>query len=135
MSRNKPGLLEDLLAITAKLPWWVGIALAILSYFSLHTYVANRSIMIRSVKDISAALSTQTFVGVASMLQYVLPLIFIAGAVAPPFMRAKRRGGPDWILSTIDSKIEPTLGANRAGIRTDSFSLELLRSIDWKRFE
>lgn len=135
MARKKFSLLEASLFIASKLPWWLNIGLAITSYFSLHTYVANRSISIRSAKDISAALSTQVFVGVASILQYVLPLIFVAGVAGSVFLRAKRQSDADSKFLNANSRIEPTIGRRQEVVPIDRFSLKLLQAIDWKRFE
>jgi restriction system protein len=36
--RKNTSVFEDLFGIAAALPWWVGFALAVVSYFVLHRY-------------------------------------------------------------------------------------------------
>ena len=36
MARRKQTYLDDLIGISSKLPWWVGVALAIAAYVGLH---------------------------------------------------------------------------------------------------
>ncbi|MGH8771235.1 MAG: hypothetical protein ACREV2_08675 [Burkholderiales bacterium] len=36
MPRRRQGLFEDLLDIASKLPWWLSLLLAVISYFGLH---------------------------------------------------------------------------------------------------
>ena len=38
MPRRKNNLLTDIMEITAKMPWWVGVTLAIVSYLVLSRY-------------------------------------------------------------------------------------------------
>jgi restriction system protein len=70
---------EDLMEIASRLPWFVGVGLALLSYFICHAY-AN---------------STETAHGqlgkaLAMFLQALLPIAFSAGALAS-FIRRRRR--------------------------------------------
>ncbi|MBI2320134.1 MAG: restriction endonuclease [Betaproteobacteria bacterium] len=45
MARRKQSPFEDLIEITAKLPWWAGVALAVVSYGVLH-YFATKEIVV-----------------------------------------------------------------------------------------
>lgn len=36
MAYRKQSLIEDLIEITSKLPWWVGVVLVISTYLGLH---------------------------------------------------------------------------------------------------
>ena len=40
MGRRKTGLVEDILTITAALPWWIGVILAATAYVALHYYAS-----------------------------------------------------------------------------------------------
>jgi restriction system protein len=71
---------EDLMDITSRLPWFVGVGLALLSYFICHAY----------------AISTETTHGqlgklFANLGQMILPFIFLAGALGSVMRRRKRR--------------------------------------------
>lgn len=41
MGRRKQSLVEDLIEITSKLPWWVGVVLAIVAYAWLHSVAVS----------------------------------------------------------------------------------------------
>ena len=40
MSKRKQSIFEDLVELTAKVPWWIGALLAIVSYLILHNLAA-----------------------------------------------------------------------------------------------
>jgi restriction system protein len=71
---------EDLMDITSRLPWFVGVALAVISYFMCHAY----------------AISTETAHGqlgkaFAVLGQVVLPIGFLAAATISYINRNRRR--------------------------------------------
>ncbi|HEC27156.1 MAG TPA: restriction endonuclease [Gammaproteobacteria bacterium] len=112
MARRKSGILNDLLEITSKLPWWVGVLLAVISYVALHQY---------SISEVSKiSLQNHQFDGVRDQLlhtfayfgQYLLPMIFLAGS----------------ILSAINTKRKQKLLDKQSGIDT-------IKAISWREFE
>lgn len=80
--RNKQSLADDFVEITSRLPWWVGVALAALSYVLLHG-VAQR--------PLPASLQAGLVMGG----QYVLPFIFLLAAGVSAFKRRKDAQGHD----------------------------------------
>lgn len=88
--RKKSSLIEDLFEITAALPWWVGIMLAIVAYVVLHQY-AIADVQTTTVPgQIGQMVVGQVTKMLAGYGQYILPFLFIAGAIASFFGRRKR---------------------------------------------
>jgi restriction system protein len=86
MARRKQGVAEDLMEITAMMPWWIGVGFAIVSYGLLHWYAGTPIDTKVTTANLSAHFG-RTFAGV---LQYGLPIIFLAGAAVSAFKRRKR---------------------------------------------
>ncbi len=91
MRKRRKTLFEDLMEMTAALPWWVGFALALIAYGVLHQVAVARAVVLPNVHGLSAAIPGQFFKTLAMLGQYLLPAAFGLGAVASLFARAKRR--------------------------------------------
>ena len=81
---------EDLLAIIAMTPWWVGVTFAVVSYLTLHHFTGVR------IVGTPATALPGVLVGVAisvfcSIGQYLLPLIGVLGAIISEYKRQQRR--------------------------------------------
>ena len=87
-ARSSP--LEDLFVITQKLPWWVGVALAIVSYLLLHNFASTETAHVTTTRGLGASAASQIFKSLAYFFQFVLPIVFLAAAVASAFSRRKR---------------------------------------------
>jgi restriction system protein len=93
MARKKnSGALEDLFEIAAMLPWWCGALLAVISYFFLHHYAVREIALATTPSQAGQMMVGQMTKTLASIFQYVLPLVFGAGAVASYLGREKRKG-------------------------------------------
>jgi len=90
--RSDTSFLHDLFEIAALLPWWVGVALAIVVYAALHHFAAIQVPNDVALGQVSQTLVRQAVRMIASIGQYVLPLPFLAGAIASVFRRRKRAG-------------------------------------------
>ena len=91
MARRKQNPVEDLIEITSKLPWWVGVVLAIVAYVWLHS-VATAEVTAIAQPGKMGELVTQTlFSTLASIGQYLLPFAFLVGAAMSAYGRAKRQ--------------------------------------------
>lgn len=91
MARKKQGLHVDIMNITSRLPWWVGLLLALAAYYSLHHFaskpIANVATEISFVDQIGS-----TFIRSLSAIgQYVLPMVFVFGAIASVLRRCQRQ--------------------------------------------
>lgn len=84
MARRRSGVIDDLLVITAKLPWWFGVVAATVSFFLMSSLAAGNTDGTNPVKVLMS-----TF---ARLAMYVLPLVFLVGAVMSALGMRKRQG-------------------------------------------
>lgn len=145
--RARQSVAEDIVEITSQLPWWGGVALALASWLLMK----GLRVAAGPGHDLSAGwviMSVFAMVG-----QYVLPVLFVFGAVASFFQSEKRkRVARKEALVRSSNESEATKAVPGPGRdlydlwrsasssekhlpRPDTWSLELLRAIDWKRFE
>lgn len=87
MARRKQNLTEDLIEITSKLPWWVGVVLAIVAYVWLHNIAAGG---VTAVTQPGQLVTQTLFKTLALFGQYLLPFAFLMGAAMSAFGRYKR---------------------------------------------
>lgn len=92
MAQNRTSPIEDVITIVSKLPWWVGFALALVSYFVLHA-VASRPIMPPSVTpgQMGDAAVRGLITTLAMFGQYVLPFAFGLGAILSAITAARQK--------------------------------------------
>ncbi len=89
--RKKTSPAEDLMDLVAMLPWWAGIGLAVVSYLLLHG-VASQSVVAATQPGQMGAMLTQTlWKTIASVGQYVLPILCMAGAGLSAWRRQERK--------------------------------------------
>ncbi|RZS57958.1 restriction endonuclease [Sphaerotilus mobilis] len=82
---------EFLVDLMARLPWWAGVLLAVLSYLLLHR-IAELPMTATAQSGHMGAFATQAMGrSLASFGQYVLPLICLAGAAISAWRRRERR--------------------------------------------
>lgn len=116
MARQKTSPIEDVIHVASKLPWWVGLSLALVSYLGLHA-VASRPIMPPTVTpgQMGDAMAKGLITTLALFGQYVLPFAFGLGA----------------IISAVNAVRQKKLYNNvakRPGVAA-------LNEMDWKNFE
>jgi restriction system protein len=87
--KRNSSALEDLIDIVALLPWWVGVILAVVSYFWLHS-VASAPLPIAQSGQMGVMLSQTFYRSLASVGQYLLPFACIAGAAMSAYGRWRR---------------------------------------------
>ncbi|MCW5606864.1 MAG: restriction endonuclease [Nitrosomonas sp.] len=116
MARKKAGLIGDILTITATLPWWVGMTLAVTTHIVLHHYatleVSTNNVVLGQAGHM---VIDQVGKSLACYGQYILPALFFIGALASFFGRSKRKN----LVKTVTH---------------DTFG-NMLREMDWKDFE
>ena len=89
--RKKPAPVEELVELVAMLPWWIGIGLALVSYWWLHR-VASQTVAVLTQPGQLAAMVTQTlWTTFARIGQYVVPLICLVGAGTSVWRRMARK--------------------------------------------
>lgn len=112
---RRNGIAEDLFKITATLPWWVGIALAVAVYVLLQPYSVLETPIQVAPGQISRVVIEKMGGTFAYYGQYILPLLFLSGALASFFKQRKRKN----LVRTVGSR------------KTD----DPLHDINWKDFE
>ena len=89
--RKKTSPAEAFIDLVAMLPWWAGVALAVVSYLLLHG-VASQSIVAASQPGQMGAMLTQTlWKTLATFGQYLLPVICLGGAGMSAWRRRERQ--------------------------------------------
>jgi restriction system protein len=107
--------LDDFIEVVALLPWWAGVALAVLSYGVLHWY-ANIPVPVASTPSQMGGIAFNVvFKGFAFAGQYIAPILCLAGALFSWIGRARRR-------------------ALVAGV-AESDSAHVLHGMTWQEFE
>lgn len=115
MAKRKQSVFEDLIDITSRLPWWVGILLAIVSYLVLHSYAIQEVTPASNPQDMSQVMSKGVFRSMALFMQYLLPGAFLIGSGISAFNRFIRK------------KIHHNV--------VSSPSKDTLDNMSWKQFE
>lgn len=130
MARKSSSALADLFGIAVMLPWWVGVTLAVILYFIIHSFVAPNEIMPGQTIDVGKQL-IHTF---ASILQYAVPSIFLLGALVSglkPLYKAAK-----WKDRSPSAAKVPQAAPSLAVVnRPTDWSIELINSIEWRSFE
>lgn len=90
MARRRQSPLEDIIQITARFPWWGGVLLAAVSYVALHWVATSKSVAPKDLQDLANSVGKPLFIGISTVLQYVLPVAFFVGSVVSVFARRKR---------------------------------------------
>ena len=112
--RAKP--VDELFQMIARLPWWVGIGAAVVSYLVLHSFAGGGAVEPPPQPGQMGVWVAKGFVkALAYHGQYLLPIIFVAGAVASAWGKRKRQ----------------TLVTNAA----QTSSVGALDGMSWREFE
>jgi restriction system protein len=92
MARNrKSSPAEDIVEIVAVLPWWLGLALAIILYFVLHAVASTPlSTTARNPQQIGQLLVGTLEKNLAAIGQYVLPFLCVIGTTVSTLRRRAR---------------------------------------------
>ena len=113
--RKQGGLANDLFGIAAALPWWAGVALAIISYFIIHPYAVAEVPTALATKQVGQIVTGQLIKSMALYGQYVVPFILLVGALASILGRKKR-----------ESLVRDAAGSN---------ATDVIRKMTWQDFE
>ncbi|HWR77214.1 MAG TPA: restriction endonuclease [Thiobacillus sp.] len=91
MARRKQNRVEDLIELTSKLPWWVGVVLAIAAYFWLHHVATTEVTGVVRPGQMGELVTQNLFNALATVGQYLLPFAFLVVAASSAYGRYKRR--------------------------------------------
>ncbi len=86
MAARRKNLIEDIAELTTQLPWWAGVAAALLSWAVLDWLVRTPP----PVSFPSDVVTLPVLRGLAMGLQYLLPALFLTAAALSAWLRYKR---------------------------------------------
>jgi restriction system protein len=89
--RKKSSPLEDWAQLIALLPWWAGVALAVVFYLVLHRVAVQPVAAMTQPAQVGTLLAQSVWKTLASVGQYLLPLICLAGAAVSAWRRRQRK--------------------------------------------
>lgn len=76
--------------LVALLPWWAGVALAVISFVAFHALAVRPTAAVSAPNQLGAAVPTMILSGLAGALQYIAPMLCLIGALVS-FARRRRR--------------------------------------------
>ena len=91
MAKRKSDM-EDMIELAAKMPWWLNIILAAVSYIALHHYATRPNALTPTEMNQMGDYAVSVFwPSLAIFGQYLLPFIFILAAVISLIKQARRK--------------------------------------------
>ncbi|MCE4073570.1 MULTISPECIES: restriction endonuclease [Pseudomonas] len=114
--RRRTSLIEDLIEIASRLPWWVSLLIALGSWLILHPTANTPPEVPKDMHQMEPSVAGQLIRTFAFFGQFVLPAVFVIGAIGSVLARAERK----------------TLHANVVNARESGQTIE---GISWREFE
>jgi restriction system protein len=90
MTRRSQSTIEDVIDITAKFPWWLGVTLAVFTYALLHFYATREVPVAVGTPELGKVMGAGLLHTFALFGQYILPFAFFLGAFISAINRFKR---------------------------------------------
>lgn len=113
--RKKTSPAEDWIEVVALLPWWVGVALAVVSYLLLRQVASSEVVAAVQPAQFGEVVTQTLWKTMATLGQYILPVICIAGAGASAWRRRERQA---LVTNVVESK-----------------AADVLDGMSWQQFE
>ncbi|MFU6993186.1 restriction endonuclease [Pseudomonas paraeruginosa] len=114
--RRRTSLIEDLIEIASRLPWWVSLLIAVGSWLILHPIANTQPDVPKDLHQMGQSAVGQLIRTFAFFGQFVLPAVFVIGAIGSVLARAERK----------------RLRANVANARESGQTID---GISWREFE
>lgn len=77
MTRDRTSPFEDIVMATSKLPWWIGVLLAVISYFALHALATRPAISPSAIPGQLGEVASRAMVtALAKFGQFIFPFAF-----------------------------------------------------------
>lgn len=89
--RKKTSPIEDVMDVVAMLPWWAGVGLALGSFLLLHAVASQPVVAATQVGQMGAMVTQTLWKSFASVGQYGLPIVCLAGAAMSAWKRKQRK--------------------------------------------
>ena len=110
MARRKQSLFEDVIELTSKLPWWVGVVLAAIAYVILHPIATREIAEVVAFGKIGGMVGAQFGKTFAMIGQYLLPAAFLSGAAMSAYGRYTRRALQEQVAASPDRSALDDMG-------------------------
>jgi restriction system protein len=91
MARQKTSPFEDMVLVVGKLPWWAGIALALVSFLVLHAIASRPPLPVAVPGQMGDAVTRGFITILAKFGQYILPFGFSFGALISGINAARQK--------------------------------------------
>lgn len=101
--RSRKSGADEIIETVARLPWKVGVGLAVVSYLVLHALASRPPVTATTTTELGSVAATGLFTALAAMGQYVLPLICLVGAAISALMARKKARLVDDVASATTS--------------------------------
>ena len=88
--RRKQGGAEDFMDVVAMLPWWGGVAVALGSYVAFHMLSIPPKVVALQPGQLGGFVIQGMIAGVASLFQWVVPVLALIAAMVSFAKRKKR---------------------------------------------
>ena len=88
--KKKTSPLEDMMNLVALMPWWGGVAIAVIGYLVLHRLASPVQPIVLKPAQVGQVMIQAYVTGLATAGQYIVPLLSLAGAVMS-FVRRRQR--------------------------------------------
>lgn len=88
--KRKSSPLDDMLDLVSLLPWWAGVAIAVVGYVVLHRMATPVQITAVQPGQLGNIMTQSIVAGLATAGQYIVPLVGLVGAVMSFFRRRQR---------------------------------------------
>lgn len=105
MARRRQNIFVDLAGIASKLPWWIGVLLAIAAYVWLHGIAASEVGVVAQPGKMGEFVRQNIFKAIASPAQYILPLAFLIGAAWSVYKSRHRKALHELAATTPDRSV------------------------------
>lgn len=91
MARRRDNIIEDIVEVVSRLPWWAGVTLALISYLALHFYAGIPVAKPTGPGQMGSVVVTGFIKTFALFGQIVLPFAFLLGAFISVIKSRKQR--------------------------------------------
>ena len=80
MSRKKSSGFHMIIELAAMLPYWLGLLIAAISYFALHTYASSDlKLVMQQGRPPMLDIAGTVFKAAARVFQYIIPVLLVFG--------------------------------------------------------
>lgn len=88
--KNRTSPLEDMLSVVALMPWWVGVAIAVVGYLVLPRFATPPQVTAVQPGQITGLMAQTMITGLAYAGQFIVPFVGLVGAVMSFVQRRQR---------------------------------------------